>query len=85
MKKIEKFQTIDGRTFDSQEEARKHLDALYFAKLVSLEVEISKLAYSEIRGFIVANLDRFIELQRIENDFMLEDYSFFDDDFPFER
>jgi hypothetical protein len=72
MKKIEKFQTIDDRTFDSQEEARKHLDDLYFAKLVSLEVEISKLTYSEIRSFITANLDRFAELQRIEDDFLLE-------------
>lgn len=73
MKRITKIITFDGELFDSEKEAEKHLDKIYGDLLLMLSRNLCVMNYTQVTDNIDGNLDKFIRLDRIKNDMILED------------
>lgn len=73
MKRITKIITFDGELFDSEKEAKRHLDKIYGDLLLMLSRNLCVMNYTQVTDNIDGNLDKFIRLDRIKNDMILED------------
>lgn len=74
MKKVTKYQTLDGVLHDSEQAARAHADQKYGELLCSLSraaVDVQK--YVDMLDFIEKNLPLFLKLQTLKDDMKLQD------------
>lgn len=78
MKKVTKYQTLDGVLHDSEQAARAHADQKYDELLGSLSraaVDVQK--YVDMLDFIEKNLPLFLKLQTLKDDMKLQDDNIF--------
>ena len=78
MRKVTKYQTLDGVLHDSERAARSHADKKYGELLCSLAratVDVQK--YVDMLDFIEKNLPLFLKLQTLKDDMKLQDDNIF--------
>jgi len=71
MEEVIKYKTFDNEIFDSQQQAKRHLDNLYANIICKVSHNIVVLRYKETAEYIDKNLTLFIELNNIKNDMKL--------------
>ncbi len=74
MKKVTKYQTLDGVLHDSEQAARAHADQKYDELLGSLSratFDVQK--YVDMLNFIEKNLPLFLKLQTLQDDMELQE------------
>lgn len=78
MKKVTKYQTLDGVLHDTEQAARHHADKVYGVVLSSLAQEALRVEkYSDMLEFFNKNLDRFLKLQTLKDDMKLQEDDIF--------
>ena len=78
MRKVTKYQTLDGVLHDNEQAARLHADQKYGELLASLAratVDVQK--YVDMLDFIEKNLPLFLKLQTLKDDMKLQDDNIF--------
>ena len=78
MKKVTKYQTLDGVLHDTEQAARAHADKKYGELLTSLaRATVDVQRYVSMLDFIEKNLPLFLKLQTLKDDMKLQDDSIF--------
>lgn len=72
MKKIEKYQTLNGALHDTVQDAQRHLKKLYGDHLLAIGRNIANSSYTNVTEYIDSNLDLFVKLKAIKDDMKLE-------------
>ena len=68
MRKIIKYQTNSGQVFDSEQQARRHLDDEYGNKLEALTHGLMAHKYGGMIKWLDENLERFDELIKLKKE-----------------
>ena len=68
MREVKRVQTHDGKLFLSEKEAGKHLEHEYGELICKVAREITNRKFVDVTEYIDANLDLFVQLNRIKND-----------------
>lgn len=69
MQKVTRYKTLDGVLHDTPRAAQAHADKVYGLLLCSLAHESLRIEkYLAMQEFIEANLDRFLELNKLKQD-----------------
>jgi hypothetical protein len=73
MRLVQKFQTADGATHDTEGQARRHTEKRYGEPLSRLAHQLVRIEqYSDMTAFLDEHLAEFAELARIKEDLKLE-------------
>lgn len=73
MKKVERYETRDGRTFPNHESALSHAEKRYGEAITGLAHELVRIEkYKDMIEFLEANLDRFAWARELREDRELE-------------
>ena len=75
MKRVQRYQTSDGIVHDSFERAHKHADNRYGFALTTLAHKLLRVdKYKDMVLFLEddANIQKFLELQKLKDDIKLE-------------
>jgi hypothetical protein len=65
MKKVSKFETTDGRLWDTENEAKNHQDVVTIAQLVQTEVPtVDPISRSKLVHFLINNVDPIMGIVR---------------------
>ena len=74
MEKVLQLRTLDGKMHNTIQEANRHLDVLHADALSAVAHKMVKLIkYVDIAEFIDHNLSVFAAIQRIKDDYILQD------------
>lgn len=71
MKRVTKFETLDGKLFDSERDAKRHAEKRYGDALLSLGRRLTHQSYTFVTDFIDENLEAFIQLKALKQDYDL--------------
>ena len=81
MKRVQRYQTRDGKLHDTLAKARRHAEVVYgeaLSKIAHRLVHIEK--YSDFQQYIEDHLDDFVRLKELKSDAELENPEDDDDD-----
>lgn len=73
MKKIIMIQTFDNVKHNTSIDAKKHLEKLYGDLILNISKKLLNMKYSQISNYIDSNLNLFLELKKIKDDFAMCD------------
>lgn len=68
MKSKYMVQTFDGKLFESQKDANKHLDKIYGDILLRLARELTGKKYTEVAQYLDEHLEEFVLAKQIKDD-----------------